>query len=106
MSTHEVLDSRSEDRGTNVEVMPGQKESDRPVHRTPDGRSPHDGPVHHVSREQVSWLRCFHQPKAYRGNWSSAGCHTIFSTKLMREKGGFDVMIKVCEAFDKVAADT
>ena len=79
------------------------KESDRPVHRTPDGRSPHVGPVHHVSREQVSWLRCFHQPKAYRGNWSSAGCHTIFSTKLMREKGGFDAMIKVCEAFDKVA---
>merc|ERR1712216_829170 len=39
------------------------------------------------------------------GDWNGAGCHTNFSTASMREKGGYDVIIKVCEAFGKVPAE-
>ena len=33
-----------------------------------------------------------------------AGCHTNFPMKSMREKGGFGIMVKIGEAFEKFAA--
>merc|ERR1711862_208722 len=38
-------------------------------------------------------------PKPKEGDWNGAGCHTNFSIKQMRSPGGYDVIIKVCEAF-------
>merc|ERR1712190_34969 len=43
-------------------------------------------------------------PKPKEGDWNGAGCHTNFSVTPMRTDGGYDVIIKVCEAFGKVTA--
>merc|ERR1719229_1037351 len=44
-------------------------------------------------------------PKPADGDWNGAGCHTNSSVDAMRKDGGYDVIIKVCEAFGKVAAE-
>ena len=40
-------------------------------------------------------------PKPMLGDWNGAGCHTNFSTKAMREDGGWDDIIAGCEAIGK-----
>merc|ERR1712084_43822 len=39
------------------------------------------------------------------GDWNGAGCHTNFSIKEMRAKGGYEVITKVCEAFGHKTAE-
>merc|ERR1711933_605288 len=92
--------------GTNAEVMPGQWEYQI-------------GPCigiqmgYHLTMARYIMLRVSEthgcvvsiSPKPADGDWNGAGCHTNFSVKSMRETGGYDVIIKVCEAFGKVAAE-
>merc|ERR1719453_1473421 len=48
---------------------------------------------------------CSISPKPKDGDWNGAGCHTNFSIQEMREEGGYEIIMKVCEAFGKVARE-
>merc|ERR1719282_80191 len=92
--------------GINAEVMPGQWE-----YQIGPCRGIEMGD--HLTMSRYIMLRvteshqcvCSFSPKPAEGDWNGAGCHTNFSVKPMREDGGYDVIVKVCEAFGKVAAE-
>jgi len=93
--------------GCNAEVMPGQWEFQiGPCRGVEMGD--------HLTMARYIMLRvteahkciCSFSPKPMvDGDWNGAGCHTNFSVKAMREDGGYDVILKVCEAFRPVAKD-
>jgi len=92
--------------GQNAEVMPGQWEFQiGPCRNLEMGD--------HLAMSRYIMLRvteshdciCSFSPKPRDGDWNGAGCHTNFSIKEMRAKGGYDVILKVCEAFGKVAKE-
>jgi glutamine synthetase len=92
--------------GINAEVMPGQWEFQVGPCR---GIEMGD----HLTIARYIMLRvteshncvCSFSPKPREGDWNGAGCHTNFSVGPMRADGGYDVILKVCEAFGKVAAE-
>jgi len=92
--------------GMNAEVMPGQWE-----YQIGPCRGVEMGD--HLTMARYIMCRvteshgvvCSLSPKPRQGDWNGAGCHTNFSVKPMREDGGYDVIIKVCEAFGKVAKE-
>ncbi len=88
--------------GTNAEVMPGQWEFQI-------------GPVGAPEVADQLWIARWLleriaedfgvavslDAKPVLGDWNGAGAHTNYSTKGMREDGGWDVIIKACEALGK-----
>merc|ERR1719169_112242 len=92
--------------GINAEVMPGQWE-----YQVGPCRGVEIGDHMTMARYIMFRVTELHDcvvtfdPKPMEGDWNGAGCHTNFSIKEMRAKGGYDVIIKVCEAFGKVAKE-